>query len=158
MSRTSPPTKNSRRNRHHVRIRRREVLLQRPLTGPQEIGAQFFRFLPGHLRKSYGYCTAGKTMRPATTVRRTRVLVNCAGGTLVRSFERRTKSAYSPGFSSPFLPSSNCAYAEPEVYARMQSSSEIFSCGSQPFLGPPSGRSRVTQAYNPRKGLMGSTL
>src|SRR5258708_27101892 len=42
-------------------------------------------------------------------------------------------------------------------YARIQSSSEIFSWGSQPFFGPPSGRSRVTQAYKPRNGLMGST-
>src|SRR6266699_1782044 len=97
------------------------------------------------------------TVRPPTTVRRTRVLVNWAGGTLLRSFDRTMKSAYSPTFSSPFFPSSNCAYAEPEVYARIQSSSEIFSRGSQPFLGPPSGRSRVTQAYNPRNGLMGST-
>ena len=67
------------------------------------------------------------------------------------------KSAYSPTFNSPFFPSSNCAYADPLVYARRQSSSEIFSCGSQPPAGPPSAASRVTHAYNPRSGLIGST-
>src|SRR5207249_11821483 len=42
------------------------------------------------------------TVRPPTTVRRTRVLVNWSAGTLLRSFERTTKSAYSPCLSSPF--------------------------------------------------------
>src|SRR6266481_3312394 len=33
----------------------------------------------------------------------------------------------------------------------MRSSSEIFSWGSQPFFGPPSGRSRVTAGAQPAK-------
>src|SRR5271156_1453447 len=53
--------------------------------------------------------SGGYMMRPPTTVRKTVTLANSFGGILVRSSERMMKSAYSPGFSAPFFPSSNCA-------------------------------------------------